>query len=94
MEIITSSGKRVWIQTIGEAVRDDNGRIFKVQGAFQDITERKLPEKDILEQLDELHRWHEVTLDREGRVLELKQEVNELLKKQGEALRYQSVIQK
>jgi len=94
MEIITSSGKQVWIQTIGEAVRDNNGKIFKVQGAFQDITERKRAEKDILEQMDELRRWYEVTLDREGRVLELKQEVNELLIKYGEALRYQSVIQK
>jgi PAS domain S-box-containing protein len=45
MEIITSSGKRVWIQTIGEAVRDENGKIIKVQGAFQDISERKLAEE-------------------------------------------------
>jgi len=93
MEIITSGGKRKWIKTIGEAVRDKNGKIFKVQGAFQDITERKQAEKDILEQMDELRRWYEVTLDREGRILELKQEVNELLKKHGEALRYSSTLQ-
>ena len=40
MEIITANGKRVWVQTIGEAVKDDNGKIYKVQGSFQDITER------------------------------------------------------
>jgi len=44
MEIITSTGKRVWVRTIGEAVRDENGKIFKVQGAFQDISERKIAE--------------------------------------------------
>ena len=44
MEIITSTGKRLWIRTIGEAVRDDNGKIYKVQGAFQDISEKKLAE--------------------------------------------------
>jgi hypothetical protein len=44
MEIITSTGRRVWIRTIGEAVRDENGKIFKVQGAFQDITEKKMAE--------------------------------------------------
>ncbi|HCE56240.1 MAG TPA: hypothetical protein DER09_00230 [Prolixibacteraceae bacterium] len=44
MEIITSTGKRVWVRTIGEAVRDENGKIFKVQGAFQDISERKMAE--------------------------------------------------
>jgi PAS domain S-box-containing protein len=41
MEIITSTGKRVWVRTNGEAVRDDKGIIYKVQGGFQDITERK-----------------------------------------------------
>lgn len=44
MEIITSTGKRVWIRTIGEAVKDENGKIFKVEGAFQDISERKSAE--------------------------------------------------
>ncbi|HCY40529.1 MAG TPA: hypothetical protein DHV48_04125 [Prolixibacteraceae bacterium] len=45
MEIFTSSGKRVWVRTIGEAVRDENGEIYKVQGAFQDISERKIAEE-------------------------------------------------
>lgn len=49
MEIITSTGKRVWVRTIGEAVRDENGRIFKVQGAFQDISEKKIAEAKIRE---------------------------------------------
>ena len=44
MEIITSTGKRVWVRTIGEAVRDENGNIYKVQGAFQDISEKKIIE--------------------------------------------------
>jgi len=58
----------------------------------QDITERKHAEEENQKQLDELRRWFEITLDREGRVLELKQEVNELLKQSGEALRYESAI--
>jgi PAS domain S-box-containing protein len=45
MEIITAGGKRVWVQTIGEAVRDDTGKIVKVRGAFQDITDRKRAEE-------------------------------------------------
>jgi signal transduction histidine kinase/ligand-binding sensor protein len=49
MEIITATGKRVWVRTIGEAVRDDNGKIFKVHGAFQDITEKKIEEAKIRE---------------------------------------------
>jgi len=57
-----------------------------------DITERKQAEEEIQKQLDELRRWYEVTLDREGRVLELKQEVNELLMQRGEPLRYGSTM--
>lgn len=57
-----------------------------------DITERKKTEEEIQKQLEELRRWFEVTLDREGRVIELKQEVNELLKKVGEPMRYENTI--
>ncbi|PIR12669.1 MAG: hypothetical protein COV50_07720, partial [Flavobacteriales bacterium CG11_big_fil_rev_8_21_14_0_20_35_7] len=47
MEIITSKGNRVWVRTIGEAVRDNKGKIVKVQGAFQDITMRKQAEENL-----------------------------------------------
>lgn len=30
----------IWLRTVGQAVRDEQGRIVRVQGAFQDITER------------------------------------------------------
>jgi hypothetical protein len=40
------------------------------------------------EQLEELQRWHDVTLGREERVLELKAEVNTLLVKAGLPARY------
>jgi len=81
------------IHNKASSVKNEDGKVIRMFGTHTDITERKRTEKDILEQLDELHRWHEVTLDREGRVLELKQEVNELLKKHGEALRYSSTSQ-
>jgi PAS domain S-box-containing protein len=41
MEIITKKGKRLWVRTIGRAVKDENGKISKVQGSFQDISESK-----------------------------------------------------
>ena len=58
-----------------------------------DISERKLAELKIQEQLDELNRWHSATLGREDRVLQLKREVNELLMRSGEAPRYASVLE-
>lgn len=40
--VITAKGRRIWVRAIGEAVRDDRGRIIRLQGAFQDITEQRL----------------------------------------------------
>lgn len=45
MEIITAKGNRIWVRTTGEAVKDENGKIIKVQGAFQDINQRKKTEQ-------------------------------------------------
>jgi PAS domain S-box-containing protein len=44
LEIIDASGKRVWVRTIGEAVRNKEGIIVKIQGSFQDISEKKQAE--------------------------------------------------
>lgn len=40
-EIISGRGQRVWVRSTGEAIRDDKGRIIRIQGAVQDIGERK-----------------------------------------------------
>lgn len=44
LQIVTSSGRRVWVRTTGVAARDGAGRIVRVQGAFQDVDERKRAE--------------------------------------------------
>jgi len=38
LQIVTATARRVWIRTIGQAVRDASGRIVRVHGAFQDIS--------------------------------------------------------
>ena len=83
-------GKETWVNTIKTPVRDLNGKIVGVLGIFWDITERKQAEEKILSQLEELKRWQEVTLGREDRNRQLKHEVNELLRRLGEPIRYPS----
>jgi two-component system sensor histidine kinase/response regulator len=46
MQIITTGGRRVWVRTIGEAERDSKGVIRRVQGALQDISDRKRAEEE------------------------------------------------
>jgi PAS domain S-box-containing protein len=42
----TAKGRRIWVRSVGEAVRDAEGRIIRLQGAFQDITVRKQAEAE------------------------------------------------
>ena len=41
LQIITARGRRLWVRIIGEAVRNGAGTIRLIQGAMQDISDRK-----------------------------------------------------
>ncbi len=73
--------------------RDEQGQPRRMIGAMEDITDRTLAEAKLAEQLDELNRWRAATIGREGRVLELKREVNDLLAQSGEPPRYPSAVE-
>jgi len=75
----------------GQAEMGPAGRAVRLFGSFQDITERKQAENKIKEQLAELERWYAAMLDREEAGLRLKREVNDLLRRLGEPIRYPSV---
>ncbi len=68
-----------------------NGILTHVWASAKNITKQKKAEEELRKQLDELHRWHEVTLGREDRVRELKAEVNALLTRLDEPIRYASL---
>ena len=46
LEIVTATGQSRWVRSLAEAVRDSNGAIVHVQGAVQDLTERKQREDE------------------------------------------------
>ena len=50
----------------------------------RDVTARKQTEAQMARQMDELRRWQTVTLGREGRIAELKREVNALTVRLGQ----------
>lgn len=89
-QLRTAKGKVKWCHATGRAVRQQD-RCIRVYGILQDVTERHRAEQAIQDQLTELQRWHAATLGREGRVLELKKEVNALLGRIGQPPKYASV---
>jgi len=72
------------------SVKDGQGAYLYSVHTLEDITEHRQAEDKLTEQIDELRRWHEATLGREMRVLDLKREVNALLGSAGAPQRYPS----
>ncbi|MDZ7671169.1 MAG: PAS domain S-box protein [Gammaproteobacteria bacterium] len=49
VEVERPDGSRMWLRSIGRAVRDEDGRIVMAQGAMQDITRLKTAELSVVE---------------------------------------------
>ncbi len=63
------------------------GRLYYM-GIGIDITERKRAEEQLIKTVDELRRFNNLTVDRELRMIALKQEINALLKNTGKTEKY------
>jgi len=84
-EKVSARGRRFWVRTIGEAVRDAEGRIVRIQGALQDITERKLAALEMQTLARRLSNTLEsitdafITVDREWRYTYINRQAERLL---------------
>lgn len=54
LQILTANNRKVWVRSVGEAVRSDDGEIIGVQGAFQDITLEKSVSENLREREEQL----------------------------------------
>jgi PAS domain S-box-containing protein len=85
---ITKDKAVIWGSLTLSTVLNKDGKLQFFLVIIEDITERKRAEIAVRQQMDELQRWYDLTLDRETRSLELKHEVNELLRRLNEPVRY------
>jgi|GEM_PF-2083532 PAS domain S-box-containing protein len=72
------------------SIHDAQGAYLHSVHILEDITKHKRAESKLVEQIEELRRWHDVTSGREERILDLKHEINELLGSVGQPPRYPS----
>lgn len=89
------NGKTVYNESVFSPIRSVNRHVIAVGIAYRDITERKEAAEKIMrhnEELSEANKRFEVlvanTTEREKRMLELKQEVNDLLAAAGKEIKY------
>ena len=86
--LIHKDGKDIPVEINGKILIDENKKIIGLQGTTRDITERKIAAKELEQRLAELEIYYKATLGREGRIIELKQEINRLLERLGEKSRF------
>jgi PAS domain S-box-containing protein len=85
MQIVTARNRRVWVRAIGEAVRDEAGKITRMQGALQDVSEHKEAQEETRRMAARLTATLEsitdafLTIDREWRFSFLNREAERLL---------------
>jgi PAS domain S-box-containing protein len=66
---------------------DDGGTLW--HGIIYDITERKNAEKALQDKYDELENFNSLMVGREIKMIELKKEINNLLRKEGKEAKYE-----
>jgi PAS domain S-box-containing protein len=85
---IVVDGKTKWVREKAYLEFDNNGGLLGGFGITQDITERKRAEEELRARNAELTEFNSLMVDRELRMIELKEEVNALCRQAGEPPRY------
>jgi PAS domain S-box-containing protein len=81
-----------WIEAMGSITdRDEEGKPKRITGIQRNITQQKQFESELQEKLKELEEFNQFAVGRELRMIELKQEVNELLGQLGRKSEYEIV---
>lgn len=81
-------GSLYWVQASISPLRGEEGQVTHFVSIHEDITERKRLDEEARQHVDELERFTRLTVDREERMIELKQEINTLLAETGRQARY------
>jgi len=76
-EIIRKDGDKRRVESSSSNLKDANGSISTI-AYIKDITERKQYEEARKEKLEDLEKWYKLTVDRELKMIELKNEIRAL----------------
>lgn len=77
-EYLTKTGVKKLFITHDFFLFDETGKVMAVYTTIEDITETKHAEQTLKEKISELERYKIITVNREMKMMELKNEINEL----------------
>jgi PAS domain S-box-containing protein len=72
------SGRTVYLAATMRPVKDERGRVVKLFGTVQDITNRKIKEEELRKRTEESERFSKLSVGRELKMVELKKRISEL----------------
>ena len=85
-----SDGSVGWRETNKIPLHDDEGKAVGILGVWRDITEQNRSEERLKRTLEDMERFNHLMRGRERRTLELKAEINRLLKDLGRHIKYRT----
>jgi two-component system, cell cycle sensor histidine kinase and response regulator CckA len=85
---LRKEGAVLWAEMHTTLVHDEQGRPVHFITGVQDISERKRAEEELVQKVEELQRFQDTVVGRELVMVELKKEVNALLKEAGRPEKY------
>ena len=85
-----TDGSIGWREISKIPLRDDDGRAVGVLGVWRDVTEQNLAEERLKRTLEDMERFNQLMRGRERRPLELKAEINNLLKELDKPKKYRT----
>lgn len=87
-------GDTGWRESNKIPLHDEDGTVVGLLGIWRDITDHKWAEERLRRTLEDMERFNQLMRGRERRTLELKDEVNELLKKLGQQPKYRTTTKR
>jgi PAS domain S-box-containing protein len=91
ISLIRADGQRVPCLMNASPLFDKDGNVVGSFGMTTNIAERKQMEEELRKNVDELERFSKVAYGREKKMIQLKQEINELMIQQGQDEKYKIV---
>lgn len=89
---VTRDGETRWhISRGGVMARDHAGNPLRMAGTVLDITEKKVIEEELRQNMEDLKRFSDIAIGREEKMIALKEEINALVVEKGKDPKYKIV---
>jgi PAS domain S-box-containing protein len=89
--ILTKNGKTKWVSHSWSPIFKEDHKLKFIVNVVRDITESKIAEQTLKTKIEELEKYKNITVNREVKMVDLKNEINELCKQLNQKPKYPNI---